>query len=158
MILVTGANGFVGSYVVCALLQQGKNVRAQKRSTGTLSEFEFISRIHDLTPDQRNLLEWVDADITNPADLEVLFEGITEVIHCAALVSFYSSDRDKLYRTNVEGTANMVNMALDTGVKKFVYLSSVAALGRSEHSRHIDEQSKWERNPSNTHYAESKYA
>lgn len=62
-----------------------------------------------------------------------------------------------MYQVNVEGTANVVNMALEKNVKRFVHVSSIAAIGRREDGGHVNEEKKWEESKMNTHYAKSKY-
>jgi dihydroflavonol-4-reductase len=57
----------------------------------------------------------------------------------------------------VQGTANMVNLALDFNIQKFVHVSSIAALGRSKERYELDEQTKWVNSSANSHYAISKY-
>ncbi|MCX6189344.1 MAG: NAD-dependent epimerase/dehydratase family protein [Bacteroidetes bacterium] len=157
MILVSGATGFVGSYIVCELLRQDKKVRALKRASSNLSEFEFICRVNAITATQLKNLEWCVADILEFGDLEVAFQGVTEVVHCAGFVSFVPRDQVSMARVNIEGTANMVNLALQNGVKKFGYLSSIAAIGRASNMNFIDENIKWEASVMNTHYAETKF-
>ena len=71
MILVSGATGFVGSYLVCNLLHQNKKVRALKRESSNLSEFEFICKVNAITPEQLKNLEWVTTDILDLGDLEI---------------------------------------------------------------------------------------
>jgi nucleoside-diphosphate-sugar epimerase len=61
-----------------------------------------------------------------------------------------------MYQVNVEGTANVVNMALEKNISRLVYISSVAALGRTIHSSHVSEEKKWEESKANTHYSKSK--
>lgn len=80
-----------------------------------------------------------------------------QVYHCAGAVSFDPADRQRLYKVNVEGTANIVNIALDEGVEKFVHMSSIAALGRTEKEKNKSENSDWEDSPLNSHYAISKF-
>ena len=60
-------------------------------------------------------------------------------------------------QVNVDGTANVVNLAVDFGVKKFIHVSSIAALGRTKERPELDEQSKWVASKNNTQYAISKY-
>ena len=62
-----------------------------------------------------------------------------------------------MYDVNVVGTANVVNMALEKNVRRFIHISSVAALGRKTNGAHVNEEKKWEENKFNTHYAISKY-
>jgi len=62
-----------------------------------------------------------------------------------------------MYRVNVEGTANVVNMALEKNVNRMIHISSVAALGRTATGGSVNEEKKWEETKVNTHYAKSKY-
>jgi dihydroflavonol-4-reductase len=158
MVLVSGATGFLGSYIVCDLLRQNKKVRALKRSSSTLAEFEFIAGVKNIAAAQLQNLEWFTADILDLGELETAFVGVDEVIHSAGIVSFLKRDKEMMMQVNMEGTANMVNLALVNGVKKFAYISSIAAIGRSTDTSEINEKSKWEGSNRNTAYAESKYA
>ena len=157
MILVSGATGFLGSYIVCDLLRQNKKVRALRRSSSSLAEFNFICKVNHLDPALLKNLEWHVADLLDLGDLEPAFENIDEVIHSAAIISFVEKDRYQMMRVNAEGTANMVNLSLAYGIKKFGYISSVAAIGRTAGKSHIDEDAKWETSNKNTGYAESKF-
>ena len=62
-----------------------------------------------------------------------------------------------MYQVNVEGTANVVNIALEQGIRRFVHVSSVASLGRTADGGVVNEEKKWEETKVNTHYARSKY-
>lgn len=62
-----------------------------------------------------------------------------------------------MYRVNVEGTANVVNIALEKNVRRFIYVSSVAALGRTATGGTVNEEKKWEASKANTHYGKSKH-
>ena len=84
-------------------------------------------------------------------------EGVDTVIHSAAVVSFVKKDRENMYHVNVDGTANVVNIALEKKVRRLIHISSVAALGRTAGGGHVDEDKKWEESKVNTHYAKSKY-
>lgn len=147
LVLVTGATGFVGSYLIRQLLKDGWKVRALRRGTSKMS----------LVADIADQVEWHEADVTDLGALEDAFEGVTHVCHCAALVSFHPKDADKMMKINVEGTANVVNFCLDFGVKRLVHVSSIAALGRTPLRKHLDENAKWVDSPHNSRYAISKY-
>lgn len=147
MILVTGASGIVGHHVVTKLLKDGHKVRATKREGSDISK---LTRYNEQ-------IEWVNADVLDVANLEKAFAGIDYVVHCAAIVSFHQEDKARMMEVNVIGTANMVNIALDKNIKKFVHVSSVAALGRKPNINLIDEEVKWETSDNNSNYAESKY-
>ncbi len=161
MIAVSGANGFLGSYVVCMLLEQGKSVRAFKRGQSSAREFEYIFQNYFKNESQHpqllGRLTWVDADINDIPSLEMALDGVGEVYHCAAIVSFVQKDRGRMMKVNVEGTANMVNVSLLKGVKKFCHVSSIAALGRAKSGDMVDESTRWNVSKNNSNYAVSKY-
>ena len=102
-------------------------------------------------------MEWVDGDVLDVVSLDEAMAGADTVIHSAAVVSFSKKDRAEMYRINVEGTANVVNAALEHNVQRFVHISSVAALGRTTHGGTVTEEKKWEESKANTHYAKSKH-
>jgi nucleoside-diphosphate-sugar epimerase len=158
MLIVTGANGFLGSYLVCTLLKQGHKVMALKRSSSSLDEFNYISNLV-LSETKTSLLSnlvWEDADLLDVLRLDQLFEGAEMVFHTAAKVSF-NGNRVELFKVNGEGTANVVNACLKAGVKKLIYASSTAALGRVDGIGLIDEETQWVDDLNNTMYAESKH-
>jgi nucleoside-diphosphate-sugar epimerase len=149
MVLVTGGTGFLGSYIIRALVKKGYKVRAIRRSTSKLPFFIPASVLEQV--------EWVEGDVLDVLSLEEAMEDVDYVIHSAAIVSFVRSERKMMYKVNVEGTANVVNMALEKNIKKLVHVSSIAALGRTTDGSHVNEEKKWQDNKSNTHYAKSKY-
>jgi len=102
-------------------------------------------------------VEWVEADVLDVVSLEESMDGVDTIIHAAAIVSFIRKERKKMYQVNVEGTTNVVNMALEKGVKRLIHISSVAALGRTTTGGHVNEEKKWEESKANTHYGRSKY-
>jgi len=137
------------------LTKSGKKVRALKRATSSLAT------VHLLFDEQEHLLksvEWVDGDVTDFFSVQDAMKGITEVYHCAAMVSFQPKDRRKLMKINAEGTAHVVNAAMQAGVKKFCYVSSVAAIGRIEEEKMIEETNVWKTSAHNSNYAISKYS
>ncbi len=158
-IFVTGATGFLGAHLVCALLQKGHVVEALKRPQSSLNECTFISGLyfgHDLSLVVKNL-KWVDGDITEYDNLEDLLQKDQLVFHCAALVSFTQSDRDKLFTINVKGTENIVNAGLAKGCKKLVYVSSTAAIGQAEGNLETNETHQWDEKDIPSNYSISKY-
>lgn len=159
MILVTGATGLVGSHLVYELIRSGKQVRALKRPS---SDLEMLRKVFNLYSDQPDELlskiDWADADIMDIFSLEEAMEGVEEVYHCAALVSFLPEDRKKLMRINTDGTANVVNAALEKKIRKLCHVSSIAALGRPENQADlINEELVWKTSRNNSNYAISKY-
>lgn len=147
LILVTGGTGFVGSYLIRLLVQEGGRVRALRRPGSPT----------DLVRDVADRVEWVEADVTDLVALEDAFDGVTHVCHCAAMVSFHPRDQRRMMQVNVEGTANLVNLALERGVQRFIHVSSIAAIGRSKERTHLDEKSPWTHSKATTQYALSKY-
>lgn len=160
MIAVSGATGFLGAHVVCTLLKRGLKVRAFRRQKSDLTEFDFIYR-HYFGPNsnfrEENNLEWVEADVLDVPSLDEALEGVDCVYHCAAVVSFLAKEADQMHRVNVQGTANMVNCALEKGIKTFCHTSSIAALGRKRSGDTMDESSQWEDSKMNSEYAISKF-
>lgn len=146
--LVTGGTGFLGSYILQHLIQKGHAVRALRRSPKAPA---WIS------PSIMDQVEWVEGDILDVIALQDAMQGVDKVIHSAAIVSFTRKDRKQMYQVNVEGTANVVNIALENNIKKLVHISSVAALGRTAGGGHVNEEKKWEETKVNTNYARSKY-
>jgi len=102
-------------------------------------------------------LQWVQGDILDMHSLEEACRGVRTIYHAAGKISFWSRDRAMLMKVNVEGTANVVNLALEQGVHKVVHISSVAAIGRPVNGQLIGEYCKWEDSPNNSQYALSKY-
>ena len=147
-ILLTGGTGFLGSYILAALVQQGYTVYALRRGSTTP---------HWIDAALLEKVQWITGDVLDIVGLEEAMENVDAVIHAAAMVSFNASERKELYQTNVEGTSNVVNACLEKKVKRLVHVSSVAALGRKVGGGLVDEKAKWEENPLQTHYARSKY-
>lgn len=143
MILVTGGSGLVGSELISQLLAHGEHVKAIYNNTPL-----FVS--------DPNLIA-VQCDILDTSALEEAMEGITQLYHCAAAVSFSSKNKDRLLKINIEGTANVVNAALEAGVKKMVHVSSVSALGRIRENETVTEEMSWTEESSNSVYGKSKY-
>lgn len=147
MILITGGTGFIGSYLIKQLLSiTEKPIRSIKRVDSIIPDF--------LTNNSQ--IEWVDADLLDYFALEEAFEGISEVYHCAALVSYASEDKKQLMKVNVGGTTHIVNLCQDKQVK-LVYVSSVAALGNNVKGKVITEDTKWEWSKHKSNYSISKY-
>lgn len=98
----------------------------------------------------------MDGDVLDVVSLEEAMQGVEAVIHSAAVVSFARKQRKSMYQVNVDGTANVVNIALEQNIKRLVHISSVAALGRTAGEAHVNEEKRWEESRVNTHYARSK--
>ena len=143
-ILVTGGAGLLGKELITQLLHEGKQVRAIYNKT-KLIDFHNEN------------LQQVQCDILDVIRLEEVMNGIEQVYHCAAIVTFNPNRKQAMFKINIEGTANVVNAALDAGVAKMVYVSSVAALGRIREDKPINETMNWTEETSNSAYGQSKY-
>ena len=147
-LLITGGTGFLGAHIIQHLVEKGYTVRAIRRRQQLPS---FIAApVFDK-------VEWVPGDVLDTDSLENAMQGIDTVIHSAAMVSFVAAERLRMYQTNVDGTANVVNAALQKNIQRFVHISSVAAIGRSPGGGTVTEEKEWHENSVNTHYAISKY-
>lgn len=157
MILVTGATGLVGSHLLMALLENNEKVRAIYRTATALEKTKSLFHNYNKTA-LFDAVEWVQADITDVPSLESVFPNIESVYHCAALISFDPSDEKLLRKTNIEGTANVVNFCLAYQVKKLCYVSSIAALGDLKASEMmVTEETEWNPEIAHSDYAISKY-
>lgn len=157
MILVTGATGLVGSHLLMALLENNQTVRAIYRNHAALEKTKSLFHNYNKAA-LFDVVEWVQADITDVPSLEPIFQNIESVYHCAALISFDPSDEKTLRKTNIEGTANVVNFCLAYQVKKLCYVSSIAALGDLKASEKIiTEETEWNPEIAHSDYAISKY-
>jgi len=155
MILVSGGTGLVGAHLLLALTAGGQKVRAIYRSDMSLAKTRALFTAESNT--HFDTIEWIKADITDVPSLEEAFTGVNTVYHCAAYISFEPKDEEMLRKVNIEGTANMVNCALDFGVKKFCHVSSIAALGDPKENEAITEETEWNPEVRHSDYAISKY-
>lgn len=157
MILVTGATGLLGSHVVAQLLEKDIKIRALKRLNSDLSLVKkIVARHFEDAETVFNRIEWVDADLLNYQSLKAAMNNVDEVYHCAGIVSFRPEDKEQILRINVEGVKNMVDVALESNVKKFCHVSSIASLGRAREG-FVDENCVWEDSKNNSLYSISKY-
>lgn len=158
MIFVTGGTGLVGAHLLYELTLAGKPVKALKRETSNLQQvLKTFSYYSDKPTELFRQIEWVNGDILDYFGLEKMLVGVTEIYHCAAIVSFDPKERKRMIANNVEGTANLVNAALENGVKKICHVSSVAALGRLDEQQLITEETNWVPSKKISGYSESKF-
>lgn len=155
-ILVTGGTGFVGAHLIYHLAKKENEIFCLKRKT---SPTELTQKIFSWYPDGNKLLEkinWVEGDVTDKASLEIVFQDITHIYHTAGFVSFTPDDQDALMQVNASGTENVINTALENGVKKLCFVSSIAAIGR-DGTQEVTEETPWNNNAGVSWYARSKY-
>ncbi len=144
MILVTGGAGLLGKELIAQLLKDGKQVRAIYNKT----------KLHDFSSSN---FQQFQCDVLDVVGLEEAMEGVEQVYHCAAIISFNPRRKQQMFKINIEGTANVVNAALEAGIKKMLHVSSVAALGRIREDVVINETMNWSEQTSNSSYGQSKY-
>ncbi|NKI31588.1 NAD-dependent epimerase/dehydratase family protein [Croceivirga thetidis] len=143
MTLVTGASGLVGAHLLLKLVQKNVKVRALYRTESKLETVKRIFGYYVDNPDQIfDKITWMACDITDVPTLERAFENIEQVYHCAAYISFDPNHYKKLQKSNVEGTANVVNLCIEKAVNKLCYVSSIAAIG-SKGSQPITETTEF---------------
>ncbi|MDH5366043.1 MAG: NAD-dependent epimerase/dehydratase family protein [Cyclobacteriaceae bacterium] len=145
MILVTGANGLIGSQVCKLLLALNIPFKAMKRCDSDISLL------------LNNNVKWVEGDILDAVTFQEYLLGVEVVVHCAAVVSYHKEDEYLMYQVNVEGTRNVVDTCIEAGIKQFIHISSIAALGRKPERNTIDEDDNWSDSPMNSTYARTKY-
>lgn len=140
-ILVTGANGFLGQYVLSQLLRSGYT--------------NILGTYHNQLPNN-TLITWRQMDLNDPVSVEDALDGIHTVIHLAAKVSYAATDKKALDRINYLGTRNLVNASLVTGVKEIIYVSSTSTLAKSISPYFISEHELGDP-VFHSNYAKSKY-
>jgi dihydroflavonol-4-reductase len=158
MILVTGGTGLVGSHLLLELVRSSGKIRALKRKSSDTGRVRKIFSFY--TDDADKLfekIEWMDGDLLDAGSLEDAVEGIDEIYHAAAMVSFSPGDHNTMLRVNIAGTANLVNLALERRVGKFCFVSSVSTLGRNDTDGVVDEETYWKTSRKNSYYSISKY-
>ena len=117
-VMITGATGFIGFHTAIALLDAGHEVSLLVRSPEKMRKLFGPKRIKHFT----------QGDIVEGDKVRAAMKGCDAVIHVAALVSTRASDADHVYRTNVEGTRNVIGGAVALGIGRIIHVSSVTAL------------------------------
>ncbi len=159
MILVTGATGLVGTHLLIKLVQEKHQLRALFRTEARKKYAKSVFLQCCLPQDQSafDTIEWIQADLNDIPALTAAFKDVTHVYHCAAMISFNPSHYKKLRKTNIEGTANIVNLSLIHKVQKLCYVSSIATLSENTSQSPIDETAEWNPEVSDSVYAITKY-
>jgi len=156
--LVIGATGILGSHVVLKLLQNNQPVIACKQKTSDLKKVEQLFAYYD--KDYKQLfakIKWKEIDITDVFSIEEALDGITTVYNCSGFVSFIKNDREKLYKINEGGTANIVNACLHKNITALCHVSSIATVNNSDYTLPLNETVFWKFSGKESDYAISKY-
>lgn len=148
-IFITGASGFLGQHVIRLLADQG------------YSQLTCLSRQQNPTnsSDYQNptACQWIIGDLL---DMPLLEDQLTDqdiIIHMAADVTFNLKNKSRLLQEAIATSANLVNAAMEKGVKKIIYVSSVAAIGRKKQKEQIDENVLFSHSPYDTTYGLTKF-
>lgn len=116
-VLVTGASGFVGSHIVRQLVESGRKVRVLLRKTSSRAALEGLP------------VEIALGDVLDPASLRTAMQGCTSVFYSVVDPRFWLTDTTPLYRNNAEGLVNAMDVALELGVQRFIFTSTMGTLG-----------------------------
>lgn len=158
MIFVTGGTGFIGAHFLFHLLEKGEEVIALHRPESNL---DYVERIFSWYTTQYEeyaaKVKWIKGDIGNPHAWKDELGNIDAILHMAAMVSFDPSDKYRMKEINIQGTANMLNLALEQGVRDFIYISSVGALDPVKQDEYITEDMFGNNPVRNSVYAETKF-
>ncbi len=158
MVLVTGGTGLVGAHLLYQLCQEDFPVVAIHRSTSNLNAVKQVFSFYtDEFERLFNKITWKVADVNDIPSLKEAFVGITHVYHSAAVISFDKKNDELLRKVNIEGTANMINVSIDSKIKKFCFVSSVASIGKFKNQTAVTEENDWNPEDANNGYAISKY-
>ena len=146
-ILVTGATGFIGSSLV------------KKLASGEDEIFILVRKNSDLTSlsDILPKLHLVYGDITNRDTLDTALQGIDLVYHSAGLTYMGDKTSALLYKINVDGTRNILDASIAAGVKRFIHVSSITAVGIAFDKKPVDESVIWNFETVSLEYARTKH-
>jgi dihydroflavonol-4-reductase len=124
-IAITGASGHIGNCLTRELIKQGAQVK---------------TLVHHVDADLKDLdTVKIKGDLLDPDSLKGLCEGVDFVFHLAARISIDKADRDLVYRTNVEGTENLIKTSIEKKVKRFFHFSSIHAFNVQPLDQVLDE-------------------
>lgn len=141
-ILVTGATGLVGSQIIKML---------------NTTTHHIVGLARHVPESLGDGIQWLSCDLLDIVGLEQALRGVSKVYHAAGFVSFDPKEKQKVYKINVEGTANLVNACIKNGVQKLLHVSSVAAIGEARGAHQIiKETMQWDDHGASA-YGKSKY-
>jgi len=132
MIVITGATGHLGNVLVRKLMNRNAKIRVLVLPGEDVSSLEGLE------------VEKIEGNVCTPDSLRRAFKGADTVYHCAGIISILPGQQKKLFRVNVTGTQNVVNMCLEEKVKRLVYISSIHAFSEPEKGIVIDESRRFD--------------
>jgi len=144
-IFLTGATGFVGHHVAKALAGEGADLRMLVRKSSRLDNLEGIAG------------DTFVGDLAQPASFAPALRGCDAVMHVAADYRLWIRDPDVMYRTNVEGTRELLKLARETGVPRVIYTSSVATMAFRQDGIVVNEDTPVSLADMVGHYKRSKF-
>jgi dihydroflavonol-4-reductase len=144
-ILVTGGTGFLGSNLAASLLEQGCNVRILRRPGSDLRAIGTLDVEHAL------------GDVRDIGSLRKAMKGCDTVFHTAAVISHWRKERPLMFDVNIVGTRNVVEACLQLGIRRLIHTSSTAAVGFPEHGSLADETCRFNWEPYDVGYRNSKH-
>ncbi len=130
-VIVTGANGFLGSNLCKKLISHNYDVSVIVRKNSNISELKDLK------------LNYFYGDVTDINSLKEAFKGQNYVLHLAGLISYKKYDREKMHLINVVGTENVIHACMSAGIEKLLHLSSVVTVGSSFLPHIHNEQSEY---------------
>ncbi len=145
-IFITGSTGFVGSHVAHAAAAQGAKLRLLTRKTSDLTGIADLPQA-----------ELITGDLRQPDSYKVALRGCDALLHVAADYRLWVPDPAEMYKSNVEGTRELLRMAAEAGVQRVVYTSSVATMGFKRDGTIVDEQTAVSEADMIGHYKRSKW-
>ncbi len=144
-VFLTGGTGFLGAHIARQLVEAGHQVRVIRRTSSRLTA------IGDLP------VEIVTGDLFDVAQLTEHLQGIDWVFHVAAVADYWRTSKHLIYHVNVDATRQLLRAAQRAGVARFIFTSSVAALGWHDNGHSADETSYFNINPRLSPYGHSKF-
>lgn len=145
-VLVTGATGFLGSWLTRRLVEEGHDVRILRRKSSDLSELDGLTVEHGI------------GDVSDPESTLKACQGVEAVFHLAGVVGYSKAMRDLMEKVNVQGTRNVVEACKAQSVQRLIHLSSVTAVGASFDGKLLNENSTYNVRHLNLGYFETKRA
>lgn len=142
MILVTGATGLIGSHLLYKLMSEGNRVRIIVRDVKRVDLIHKIFNYYCSNKEAKEYIERIEikkGDLLDIQSVEDSVNGVENIYHCAAKVSFDPSERDQMITNNSAMTANIINCGLAYNVKKVVHVSSTSVFNVTVEGGIIDE-------------------